>query len=401
MVAQLSAAVPFDTESLDLPEVLTEGSIDEFLLKCASIPGVADLTLQTDDYAWAKVNNVYRPVSHRRLETTEIEMLAAWKYGSSALAKLMSGEDLNFRCEVQRSLRDVVTFRANVTRGRIGPRGDGLSATLRFINELPRPLDSLGLENSILEAICPQYGLVLVVGTTGSGKSTILSSVIDHRQRSPRPMKIGSYEDPIEFTFGRAGDRIKPLVFQAEIGKGRHLNEFGQAAPNAMRRGFDALMVGEVRDKESAEAAFDLAMTGHAVYATMHVETPSQVIDRMTSFFPFDAQPSAASKLRAVLRLVVAQKQFNTTDGRSQRARSWCVFDRAINDEMSKARYTEWQTIVDATCSRRDTAFENRVLPMLERGEISLETFCEVSGMTGYEAREYLAGKEIDVSRLD
>jgi len=391
------------SRTLALPSVINERTLDGFMLACADIPGLSDVLVQSDDYVFAKINNVQTKLSDRRMDPAEVELICALKYGKSAIAMINSGEGLDFRFEVQRSLNDIVSFRANATRGRVGDLADGISMTLRYVTEVPRPLESLGLEKEIVDNLFPSYGLVLIVGTTGSGKSTILSSAnryrLEHRQ--DKPVKIICYEDPIEYTYQALGAGHMPKVFQAEIGIGRHLNSFDQAGPNAMRRGADVIVLGEMRDRDSVEAGFELAMTGHCVYATLHVETPAQVIDRVVSFFPEAAQPAAASKLRSVLKMVVAQKQFATKSGISARVRSWCVFDREVVDELSQAKYHEWERVIARICRERKTDFELTAFDYLGSGRIDLESFCTIAMFTRAEGIAYCNERGLDVSSLD
>jgi defect in organelle trafficking protein DotB len=387
---------------IKLPATLNERTLDGYLLEVCDIPGLSDVLFQSDDYVFAKIHNVQTRISDRRLDHNEAELICVIKYGKSAISLLNAGGDLNFRCEVMRSLSDIVSFRANATRGRIGELSDGVSITMRYVTDIPRSLESLGLEQEILDNLFPQYGLVLIVGTTGSGKSTILSSANRFRleSRQDKPVKIICYEDPIEYTYQTLGSGVMPKAFQAEIGTGRHLGSFEQAGPNAMRRGADVIVLGEMRDLKSVEAGFELAMTGHCVYANLHVETPAQVIDRIVSFFPFDAQPAAASKLRSVLRTVVAQKQFATKKG-SARVRSWCVFDRVVNDALSVAKYHDWERIITKICLDRASGFELKAMGYLERGEIDMESFCTIAGFTRSEGIIFCQSRGLDVSHLD
>lgn len=387
---------------IEFPHNVNERTLDEFLLRCAGVPGIADILIQSGDYVWGKVQGTQTRLTERRLEPEEVELAAQTYYGKSAVGVINSGEALDFRAEINRTINDTVSFRANATRCRVGDISDGISITLRYVTDVPRPLESLGLEQDVLDNLFFQYGLCLVVGTTGSGKSTILSSSLRERleRRLHDPVKIGSYEDPIEYTYQTKGLGQMPLVSQVEIGSGRHLNSFHQAGPNAMRRGFDVIVLGEMRDRESVEAGFELAMTGHAVYATLHVETPAQVIDRIVSFFPYDAQPAAASKLRSVLRMVLAQKQFANTQGVSERVRSWCVFDRDVQARLAESRYHEWERIISEICAQRGTDFDSRVLDILKAGRITFERFRNITGFTKAEALAYCQEKGVDASRL-
>lgn len=387
---------------IPFPSVLNERTLDGFLLACSEVPGIADILIQSGDYVWGKIQGTQRRLTDRRLEPAEVEQIASACYGKTAIGVINSGEALDFRAEVHRTIDDTVSFRANATRCRVGDISDGISMTLRYVTDVPRPLESLGLEPEVIDNLFFQYGLCLIVGTTGSGKSTILSSANRERleKRGHDPVKIGSYEDPIEYTYQTKGLGLMPLVSQVEIGRGRHLTDFHQAGPNAMRRGFDVIVLGEMRDRESVEAGFELAMTGHAVYATLHVETPAQVIDRIVSFFPYDAQPSAASKLRSVLRMVLAQKQFTNTKGVSERVRSWCVFDRNVTARLAEVKYNEWERVIQEICAERGTDFDSRVLEILKAGRVSFERFRNITGFTTAEALAYCEQKGIDARSL-
>lgn len=388
---------------INLPDMITERSLDEFLLECAKVQGLSDILIQSDDYVFAKIQNVQRKISNRRIDPNEVDLICAFKYGKSAMGVINSGEALDFTCSVQRSVNEIINFRANATRGRVGDYPDGISITLRFITDIPRPLESLGLEQEIIDNLFPQYGLVLVIGTTGSGKSTILSSANRFRleSRQDKPVKIITYEDPIEYTYQALGAGVMPKVFQAEIGPGRHLSSFDKAGPNAMRRGADVIVLGEMRDTASVEEGFALAMTGHCVYATLHVESPAQVIDRVVSFFPYEAQPAAASKLRSVLRLVIAQKQFATKSGVSARIRSWCVFDREVSALLARERHSDWERVIGKICMERKSDFELKAFEFLTRGEIDLEDFCTIASFTLAEGLAYCSERGFDASSMD
>lgn len=385
---------------LQLPTLLTEESFDAFILQAVDLRGLADLSLQSDDYVFAKINDVHTCISNRKLEPAELEQIINLKYGGSGVAVLNSGLPLDFRFQVMRDIRNIVSFRANCTRARVGETGDGVATTLRFITDLPRPFESLGLEQELVDNLFPHYGLILVVGTTGSGKSTLLSSAMSHILKGAVPRKIGTFEDPIEQTYGKLGEGRMPKVRQVEIGDGRHLKSFELAGPNAMRCGFDVLILGEMRDKASVMAGMELASTGHAVYATMHVDTPAQVVDRLISFFPTGEQPSVASKLRAVLRLAVAQRQFPLLTGTSARVRSWLTFDKEAKTLMAEHPYSMWETRLSELTTKRGRDFESQMLPFLKDGRIDIKTFIARSGLTVKEARSFLASHDIDYDAL-
>jgi defect-in-organelle-trafficking protein DotB len=377
----------------DLPHDFDATTFDDMLAWAVTV-GASDLKLQSGDYVCAHIYGRWTPITKRRLENAEIEFILNTKYGPTAVSRLDQGEYLDFRLSAVKSLDNVLGFRANATRSRVGALGRGISITARAIPGLPPKWDSLSIEPELDEAFFPEYGLILVVGVTGSGKSTLMASSVRQRLEGPVPVSVGTYEDPVEFTFGDLGMGRMPLVSQVEIGQGSDLRAFDRAGPNAMRRKFDVIIAGELRDRQSIDAGLELASTGHAVLATLHVETPAQAVDRIVSFFPYDAQPAVASKLRSVLRVVVAQKLARTLQGKRAAIRSWLVFDREVKDKMGAAQYHEWPRLLSGMVRDRGAAFEQRAVGLLREGAIDLATFCAVAEMTPSEARAYMEGQE-------
>jgi len=378
-----------DLPMFDLPHDFDAAAFDE-LLSWAVTVGASDLKIQSGDYVCAHINGLWRPVVRRRLEHSEVEYILTSKYGPTAVSKLDQGEALDFRLSAVKTLDNVLGFRANATRSRVGSLARGISITARSIPGLPPKWETLRIEPELDEAFFPDYGLILVVGVTGSGKSTLMASSIARRLDSGLPVSVGTYEDPIEFTFGDLGLGRMPLVSQVEIGVGSDLRAFDRAGPNAMRRKFDVIIAGELRDRQSIEAGLELASTGHAVMATLHVETPPQAVDRIVSFFPYDAQPAVASKLRSVLRVVVAQKLARTVAGGRTAVRSWLVLDRAVKESMGQVPYHEWPRRLTEIVSERGASFEQRAVGLLRRGVIDLRTFCAIAEMTPREAQAFL-----------
>lgn len=380
-----------------LPHDFNEAQFDE-LLMWAEKNRVSDLTIQSGDYVTAQIQGLWQCITPRRLEHNEIEYIISLKYGDSGAARIDSGEPLDFRMQAVITRDNVLGFRANATRCRVGSQQRGISITARSIPGLPTKWETLGIEPEIEEAFFPRYGLILVVGTTGSGKSTLMASGNRRRLETPgKPVKIGTFEDPTEYTFGDLGLGVMPLVSQVEIGVGSDLRHFSQAGPNAMRRKFDVIVMGEMRDMDSIRAGLEMAESGHAVLATLHVDTPAQAVDRIVSFFPEIEQPAVASKLRGALKLVVAQKLSTNTKGTRTAFRSWIVFDREVKDQLGATPFHNWQPLLTGITSQRNASFEARALPALCEGLIDFQAFYEVCGMTASEARAYCAMRGVAV----
>ena len=394
-----------------VPQInLSEGdfctTVDRGLVELFKV-GASDITIQSDDYVFAYINRVHVQASNRRIDDAEMNRYLRHLYGGEAIiSQLGAGLAADFEGDVRPYLDDnrpdynpdfSLRLRCNATRSRTGYVNNGSSLTMRTIPDKPRSLESLELQPEILDSIKPNQGLVLVCGITGSGKTTMLSSVIGSILLGDHPRKIITYEDPIEFTYPRMPGRSAPgapgygvMPEVSQVMMHQHLQDFSMIAPNILRRKADVVILGELRDKQSVEAGLLVAQTGHATYGTLHCETPAEAMPRMIAEFPVDNQPSAANKLLDALRLVVAQKIEPNTSGRGQAFRSWCVFDRALKERLSEVPFSEWSVLVRKHVDERRESFEWQALPFVMRGELGFRGFMNVSGFNLREAREFL-----------
>lgn len=380
-----------------LPVSFSQSELHDFLRVCATL-GVSDLTIQSGDYIWGEWRRVHTRMTDRRLEHNEVERTIRYMYGSTGVSQLISGEATDFEYEISANdndYQDVIRFRCNATASRVGGIADGASITMRAIAGLPLPWEALKLPKDIHNNFFPQYGLVLVIGTTGSGKSTLLSAGNRFRlEQSEKPVKIITYEEPIESVYtGLAGGRM-PQPSQVHIG--RHLKSFQEAGRNAMRRKADVIVMGESRDVESVSACFEMALSGHAVYSTLHADTPAECFARMVSFFPEDSQPAAANKLLGTTRLIVAQKLARCVDGSVVAIQSWLVIDREVSRIFSENPFYQWGSITTKILAHRKTDFESQALPLFEKGELSFSTFREIVNMTIAELVLFLKQKGLE-----
>lgn len=378
--------------------------VDEFkrFINAIYSLGASDIKIQSNDFIWADVNRRWQPVTNRRLESQEVERALTILNDQSALGLVSAGQPVDARVDLFRSAEDINEFRLNVTGCMVAGARDGMSITLRAIpREIPS-LNRLGIEKEICENFFPRYGLILVVGTTGSGKSTLLSASLRERlvERRHDPVAIGTYEDPIEYGLSGLAQGHMPEPTQMAVGQGRHVKTFSMVGPNAMRRRFDVIVAGEIRDIESARAGSELARTGHSVLATLHVDTPAEAFDRLIKFYPPEQQEGEAFALLSQLRMIVAQKLARTTDGGKMAFRSWIVVDRALKEKLSQMAPSSWSRCVAQECAARGADFESRAYEALVQGRISAETFREVSGMTTGEAIAYVSQRGGDVSSM-
>ena len=183
--------------------------------------------------------------------------------------------------------------------------------TMRLIkNDLP-PYESLGVPDIVRRMTYQPQGLILVTGKTNSGKSTTLNSLVDYINENQNK-KILTLENPVEYKHHSK----KSLIVQKEIGQGKDSLTFSDGVKNSLREDCDILVIGEIRDKVTMEAAIEMAESGHLVIGTLHTKSCAETIDRMINFYEVRDQESIKYLLSALLKLVVSQRLLKGTDGK-------------------------------------------------------------------------------------
>jgi twitching motility protein PilT len=201
------------------------------------------------------------------------------------------------------SLTGVGRFRVNVFRQR-----ETVAAAIRLINEKIIPLEELGMPDAISDFVNFSKGLVLVTGPTGSGKSTTLASIIDKINES-RDCHILTIEDPIEYIHNNK----KALINQREVGD--DTADFTVALKNALRQDPDVILLGEMRDLETIQAALTAAETGHLVFATLHTQSAMDTVSRIVDVFPEGSKGAVRSQLSNTLQAIACQTLIRSLDG--------------------------------------------------------------------------------------
>ncbi len=183
--------------------------------------------------------------------------------------------------------------------------------TLRLIkNELP-PYEALGVPDIVRRMTYQPQGLILVTGKTNSGKSTTLNALVNHINENQNK-KILTLENPVEYKHHSK----KSLIVQKEVGRGKDSLTFSAGVKNSLREDCDILVIGEIRDKETMEAAIEMAESGHLVIGTLHTKSCAETIDRMINFYEVRDQATIKYLLSALLKLVVSQRLLPGRDGK-------------------------------------------------------------------------------------
>ena len=277
--------------------------IDAFL-KLAVAQGCSDLHLAVGVPPMLRMFGDLVPIKFRDLGDAELESYVTEVLNPSQIKVLRDGNDLDFSYVSA----DGARFRVNVYR-----KETGIGAAFRAIPTTMPSIDQLGLP-PIVRKLCDYHqGMILVTGSTGTGKTTTLASMIDYLN-STRPVNIISLEDPIEFVHRSKSAQ----VIQRELGT--HLPTFAEGVRAAMREDPDVILVGEMRDAETISMAMTAAETGHLVLGTLHTTSATKTIDRIVDALPTEEREQTKSFLASSLLAVITQVLVKTPDQRGRRA---------------------------------------------------------------------------------
>ena len=277
--------------------------IDAFL-KLGLAQGCSDVHLAVGVPPMLRMNGDLMPIKFRELSETELETYLLEILTATQKDKLQEGHDLDFSYVGEEGAR----FRVNVFR-----KATGIGAVFRNIPGDVPTLDQLNVPE-ILKKFCDFHqGMVLVTGSTGTGKSTTLAAMVDHLNET-RNLNIISLEDPIEFVHPSKQCQI----IQREVGT--HVKSFADGVRSAMREDPDVILVGELRDAETISMAMTAAETGHLVLGTLHTTGAVKTIDRIIDALPGDLREQTKGFLAMSLKAVVTQVLIKTPDGRGRRA---------------------------------------------------------------------------------
>ncbi|MDO8332348.1 MAG: PilT/PilU family type 4a pilus ATPase [Fluviicoccus sp.] len=258
-----------------------------------------------------------------------------------------------------RALEGVGNFRISGFRQR-----GSYAAVIRFIpNEIP-PLHSLSLPPILSELIMEKRGLLLMVGSTGSGKSTTLAAMLDHRNETAQG-HILTIEDPVEFLFTNK----KSVVNQREVGA--DTQSLQVALKNALRQAPDVILIGEIRDRETMSAAIAYAQSGHLCLATMHANNSYQALNRVLSFYPVEVRKTLLGDLGAALKAIVSQRLLRTQDGSRTPAVEVLLNTKLIADLIEKGDFSGVKEAMEKSMADGSQTFEQDIAKLIVQGTVT------------------------------
>ncbi|MDR2092594.1 MAG: PilT/PilU family type 4a pilus ATPase [Azoarcus sp.] len=256
---------------------------------------------------------------------------------------------------------DLGNFRVNVFWQR-----NSVAAVVRFIQSIIPSTESLGLPPILNELVMVKRGLVLVVGATGAGKSTTLAAMLDHRIRN-RTGHVLTIEDPIEFLFRHS----LSIVNQREVGI--DTQSWGNALRNAMRQAPDCILIGEIRDRETMQAALAYSQTGHLCLATLHANNAYHALNRIVNFFPLENRGLLFLDLSVALRAVISQRLVTGHDGQRIPAVEILLNTRHIADLIQAGEIGSIKEAMEQSLAPGSRTFEQDLYRLYKENLVSLD----------------------------
>lgn len=320
--------------------------------------GGSDLFIAHDFPPSIKLNGGMQPLMSQKLNGDLTRVLA-----NSLMNEVQREEfDQEMECNFAISIPNLSRFRVNVM-----VQQTHVGMVIRTIaSEMPN-FEKLGLPEILKETVMHKRGLVLVVGATGSGKSTSLAAMIDHRN-STSAGHIITVEDPVEYVHVSK----KSLVTHREVGV--DTKSWHHALKNTLRQAPDVILIGEIRDAETMEQAIAFAETGHLCLGTLHANSANQTIERIINFFPEERRNQLLMDLSANLRAIVSQRLIRTQDGKGRCAAVEILINTPIIAErIFKGEFHELKTIMSKSRELGMRTFDWALFDLYTRGLISYE----------------------------
>lgn len=315
----------------------------------------SDLFMTVNSPIQIKINGNLFPVNQQKVDGATIKALLSEVISPRQMQELEDRNELNMGIPVS----GLGSFRLSAFRQR-----GSLSAVFRFIpGDIPKLAD-LHVPPVLADVIMEKRGLVLVVGATGSGKSTTIAAMLDHRNTF-RSGHILTLEDPIEFLFTNK----KSIVNQREIGSDAESLQI--ALKNALRQAPDCILIGEIRDKETMGAALAYAQSGHLVVATLHANNSYQALTRIINFYPLETRPSLLADLAVTIKAIISQRLVPASDGGRRAAVEVLLNTRHVAELIEQGEIGQIKEALEKSMAPGSQTFEQALMQLIQDGVIT------------------------------
>ena len=330
-----------------------------------------------------KVNGIVHPVSSQSMDVETVRRIAYDLMTKEQAREFENEREMN----LSHLDRSVGNFRINIFRQR-----GSIALVIRYVRNNVPPFEALHLPSVLLNLVMEKRGLVLIAGATGSGKATTLAAMIDHRNTNTTG-HILTVEDPIEYLFSHR----QSLVNQREIGIDTH--NYHLALQNALREAPDLIMIGEIRDKETMQAALLHTLTGHLCLSTIHANNSYHALSRIINMFPHDSRSAVLSDLSIGLRAIVSQRLIRNVDGALQPAVEILLNSTLIAELVKNGEFTQIKEAMEQSLYPGSQTFEQALCKLHLDGRISYDEAMSASDSATNLA--WLINQNSPSSRLD
>lgn len=317
----------------------------------------SDLFITTGFPPAIKVKGSLKPISEQPLSADDSKALTQCIMNDKQLKEFEETQECNFAI----SPANLCRFRVNayIQQGHQG-------LVLRAIAaEIPN-FDKLGLPSVLKDIISSKNGLIIMVGATGSGKSTSMAAMIDHRNRTSYGHII-TIEDPIEYVH----QHKNCIMMQREIGT--DTQDWEVALHNTLRQAPDVIVLGEIRDAKIMEFGLEFAQTGHLAMATLHANNANQAVDRILGFFPVESREKLMQDISLNLRAIISQRLIKTVDGERAAAIEILINTPLISDLIAKGDISGMKPIMAKSRELGMQTFDQALLELYQAGRISYD----------------------------
>ncbi len=327
----------------------------ERVLRLMAEKSASDVYLSANTAILIKINGQILQLSDQLLTTQQTRQLLAELLAPQQMEELDDTGELNIGI----SLPKVGSFRLSAFKQR-----GSIAAVFRCIPFDIPTLESLGVPPLLSTLVNEKRGLILMVGATGTGKSTTLASMIEWRNQQMTG-HILTIEDPIEFLFSNK----KSIVNQREVG--RDTQSLQVALKNALRQAPDCILIGEIRDRETMSAALSYALSGHLVLATLHANNSYHALGRILSFYTPEARPTLLSDLSSGLRAIVSQRLLRSNAGGRVAAVEVLLNTKLVSELIDKGDLSAVKEAVEKSLAEGSQTFEHDIARLINEGVVS------------------------------
>ena len=325
------------------------------LFKVMADKKASDIFLSVGSPINIKLNGVAMPVNQTVMSADTVKQLLYEVINERQIREFEEDMELNTAV----ALEGVGTFRISAFRQKGSP-----SVVVRYIPASIPPIDSLGLPETLKDVIMQKRGLVLLVGATGSGKSTSIAAMLDYRNER-KSGHILTLEDPIEFIF----QNKKSIVNQREVGT--DTKAFEIALKNALRQAPDCILIGEIRDKQTMAMALAYAQSGHLCLATLHANNSYHAMNRIINFYPLENRAALLLDLAASLQAVISQRLVRTKSGARVAAVEVLLNTRHVSELIEKGEIGEIKEALEKSMAPGSQTFEQALFKLFMEGKIT------------------------------